>query len=67
MNELPIKEYIKKNYVSKNKIEKLMKAKMELVSQLETFTLFRNPTVQEQKEILRLNTEIHELMDLLEG
>ena len=66
MEELPIKEYIKKNYVSKKKIEKLMKCKMELVSQLRTFTTFREPNTQEQREIMRLETEIHELMDLLE-
>ena len=43
-----------------------MKGKMELVSQLKTFTTFREPNTREQREIMRLETEIHELMDLLE-
>ena len=64
-NKVIAREYVEKNYVHKDKIKELIKYKEELICQLETFLIFREKTEKEKNEIKRLDTEIHELKDLL--
>ena len=66
MNKVISREYVEKNYIPKEKIEKELKYHMELVSQIETFTLFRDKTQKEAKELELQEYAVSLLMKLLE-
>ena len=66
MNKVIVREYVEQNYVHKDRIRKMIDYKRDLISQIETMTMFRSKSEREKGEIARLKTEIAELKYILE-